>query len=275
MTVQFHKMHGLGNDFVVIDLRQQEFDVNAERARQLANRNTGIGCDQLLVLRSTSAADCVVNFDVWNGDGSKAEQCGNGVRCIGLYLQQEDEIPAGVFKIQGPVSKIEIEAKDNDQFRVNMGIPRFEAEKVPTSLNANENGYEIQLNGNLHHIGAVSMGNPHALLEVSDLGNADVDGLGAQISTHPGFPQGCNAGFAEVIDRNNINLRVFERGAGETLACGSGACAAVAILASKGKLNKETLVNQVGGTLIIEYTGLKGPVMMTGSAVHLFTGMLT
>ncbi|MFT5140390.1 MAG: diaminopimelate epimerase [Lysobacterales bacterium] len=267
-------MHGLGNDFVLFDLRKQELDLSADKVQQFANRRTGIGCDQILVLSTATDKDCVVDFDVWNADGSKAEQCGNGVRCIGLYLLLEGEAQTGDFKIHGPVSKISLQKKDNNCFRVDMGIPRFDADKVPTSLNPVDNGYEIQLGEQLCHIGAVSMGNPHALLEVPDLSKADVDGLGVQISTHPGFPQGCNAGFVEVIDRNNINLRVFERGAGETLACGSGACAAVAILGNKGKINKEVLVNQMGGALKIEWTGAAEPVMMTGPAVHLFTGVL-
>jgi diaminopimelate epimerase len=275
MAVKFHKMHGAGNDFVLLDLRQQAFELNADKARELADRHTGIGCDQLLVLRSSSNVESLLDFEVWNADGSKAEQCGNGVRCIGLYLRLAGEAPQTTFNIQGPVSKITLQEKENGHFRVNMGIPRFEPDRVPTSLNSSENGYEIELGGVLHHIGAVSMGNPHALIEVPDITSANVENLGGKLSTHPSFPEGCNAGFAQIIDRKNINLRVFERGAGETQACGSGACAAVAILRNSGKLDQEVLVNQVGGALIIEWTRREEPVMMTGAAVHLFTGMLT
>ena len=267
-------MHGAGNDFVLLDLRDQEYTLDAEIARTLADRRTGIGCDQLLVLRPASEPTCLVDFEVWNADGSRAQQCGNGVRCIGLYLRSHNEASDGEFNIQGPVSKISLQEKENGWFRVNMGRPRFEAEEIPLSLVPQDGAFEIQIGGKSLKLGAVSMGNPHALLEVPDVGDVDVNTVGAEISNHSAFPDGCNAGFAQVIDRENIRLRVYERGVGETRACGSGACAAVSILRKNGKLNEEVLVNQVGGTLIIEWTGQDEPVMMTGPAIHLFVGIL-
>ena len=275
MALKFHKMHGAGNDFVLLDLRDQEYLPDAEKVRGLANRNTGIGCDQVLVLQPASHPSCLVDFEVWNADGGRAEQCGNGVRCIGLYLQAQGETGEGEFKIQGPVSEVSMQEIKAGYFRVNMGPPCFEAENIPINLVSNNGYYELPVEGQLLELGAVSMGNPHALLEVPDIEAPDIRALGMEISRHPAFPEGCNAGFAQLIDRNNIKLRVFERGAGETLACGSGACAAASILIKRGKLNKEVLVNQVGGALIIEWTGGNKAIMMTGPAVHLFTGMLT
>lgn len=268
-------MHGAGNDFVLLDLRDQDFVMHAEIAIRLADRRTGIGCDQFIVLKATSETDCLLEYEVWNVDGRKSQQCGNGVRCIGLYLRSTGEAREAEFCIQGPVSKISLQDRGNGQFRVNMGRPRFDAEKVPITLSSHQNSYELDIAGQAMKLGAVSMGNPHALLEVSAINKVDVESLGAQIGTHVVFPEGCNVGFAQVIDRKNIRLRVFERGVGETRACGSGACAAVVILRNIGKLDEEVLVNQTGGTLIIEWTGRNEPVMMTGPAVHLFTGMLT
>jgi diaminopimelate epimerase len=274
MTVKFHKMHGAGNDFVLLDVRRQDFLIDAASARTLANRRTGIGCDQVLVLRPPSNESCLVDFEVWNADGSTAEQCGNGVRCIGLYLRNEGEAGTS-FKINGPVSVISLEAKEDNLFRVNMGPPDFRAENVPITLTSENGGYLLPINEQSYRLYGVSMGNPHAVMEVPDIEPADVAGLGAQISRHAAFPEGCNVGFVQVLDRENIKLRVFERGAAETLACGSGACAAVVSLIKDQKLSNKVLVNQVGGTLIIEWTGKNDPVMMTGPAIHLFTGMLT
>ena len=267
-------MHGTGNDFVLLDLRGQKFELGAEKASAMANRSTGIGCDQILVLKAASDPSCLLDFEVWNADGSRALQCGNGVRCIGLYLRSRGETDHNTFTIRGPVSIISLQETEPGMFRVNMGPPRFEPENIPINLAATDGNYELTLGGKLFKLGAVSMGNPHALLEVPAIEAADLAGLGAEISRHPAFPNGCNAGFAQVIDRNTIRLRVFERGAGETMACGSGACAAVSILIERGKLNKEVLVNQVGGALIIEWDGGEEPVMMTGSANHLFVGTL-
>jgi diaminopimelate epimerase len=275
VNVEFHKMHGAGNDFVLLDLRQQEFNLDAQAARILAERKFGIGCDQVLGLRVPRDPELLVEFEVWNADGSQAEQCGNGVRCIGLYLSMRKEIPDGPFSIQGPVSRVSLAERADGSFRVNMGRPMFEPAQIPMHATEKADFYELQAEGLLLKVGAVSMGNPHALLEVKDIAEFNVEELGQLISTHPTFPNGCNAGFVEIIDRKNILLRVFERGAAETLACGSGACAAVAILRNSGKLDEEVLVNQVGGELIIEYTGLEEAVMMTGPAVHSFTGMLT
>lgn len=274
MSQPFHKMHGAGNDFVLLDLRDREFEITPSIAASLANRRTGIGFDQLLLLRAPSEPGCLADFEVFNADGSQAEQCGNGVRCIGLYLRNSGEAQ-GAFRIKGPVSIIGIEETKKGWFRVDMGPPRFEPADIPILLEPVNGHYSLEIDNETINMLAVSMGNPHAVIEVPDIKAAKVDQLGPIISQHPAFPEGCNAGFIQVRDRKNVELRVFERGAGETQACGSGACAAVSSLVTSGKLDNEVLVNQVGGTLIIGWNGQNEPVMMTGQAVHVFTGMLT
>ena len=274
MAVTFHKMHGLRNDFVLLDLRQQDFQINAEIATQLAERHTGIGCDQVLVLRKPENDQQAARFEIWNSDGSRAQQCGNGVRCIGLYLQMQSTTPTRQFLLGGPAGEVRVECLDGDQVRVDMGKPMFEAKDVPISLPADNGWYTLEIGSKQYQLGAVSMGNPHALVLVDSLETTDVAEFGAAISRHSAFPEGCNAGFAEIIDRNNIELRVFERGAAETLACGSGACAAMVILRRAGLVEKTVNVTQAGGFLIIEWTGGDNPVIMTGLATHVFEGIL-
>jgi diaminopimelate epimerase len=274
MALHFHKMHGAGNDFVLLDLREQSFDINSNAASGLASRKTGIGCDQVLVLRAPQQPGSIVEFEVWNADGTQAEQCGNGVRCIGLYLDMRGEAPAGVFNIRGPVADIEIECLGDGQVRVDMGVPEFDPEAIPVVAAQKGDWYEIQAGAESLRVGAVSMGNPHALLLVDDIDRVPVAELGPEISGNPAFSRGCNVGFAELIDRETIRLRVFERGSGETLSCGSGACAAVAILRRTETVGHKVLVNQVGGGLIIECPGPRENIMMTGPACHVFEGIL-
>ena len=274
MAVTFHKMHGLRNDFVLLDLRQQDFQINANIATQLAERHTGVGCDQVLVLRKPENDRQAASFEIWNSDGSRAQQCGNGVRCIGLYLQMQSKTPTRQFLLGGPAGEVTIECLDGDQVRVDMGKPMFEAADIPISLPAENGWYTLEIDSKQYQLGAVSMGNPHALVLVDSLETTDVAQLGAAISSHSAFPEGCNAGFAEIIDRNNIELRVFERGAAETLACGSGACAAMTILHKAGLVENTVKVTQAGGFLIIEWTGGDNPVIMTGIATHVFEGIL-
>jgi diaminopimelate epimerase len=275
MAVIFHKMHGLGNDFILLDLRHQEFAINRKVATQLANRHTGIGCDQILILRKPANDQHLASFEIWNADGSTAEQCGNGVRCLGLYLFQRSEAPTGQFLLGGPAGIVKIECLDDDQVRVDMGQPAFEAHKVPVLLESIDGWYPLEIDQKHYRLGAASMGNPHALMVVDNVETTDVTRLGAAISQHPAFPQGCNAGFAEIVDRGNIRLRVFERGAAETRACGSGACAAMSILRKADLVEQTVNVTQAGGNLIITWTGGEKPVIMTGPATHVFKGTLT
>lgn len=273
MPFTFHKMHGLGNDFILLDLREQEFFIDGVIAKQLSNRHTGIGCDQVLVLRQPSDSQHLAAFEIWNSDGSSAEQCGNGVRCLGLYLDMLAEAPDGQFTLSGPAGEVNIECLDNAMVRVDMGIPEFDPEKIPVNLVPVDDWYQLDIQQQQFRLGAVSMGNPHALLLVDAISTADISNLGAAISTNPAFPQGCNAGFAEITDRNNIHLRVFERGAAETSACGSGACAAVSILRRANMVDETVRVTQRGGNLTIRWTGGRDSVIMTGPATYVYKGI--
>ena len=275
MAVSFHKMHGLGNDFILLDLRHQDFPINANVAKQLANRHTGIGCDQLLILRKPSSDLLSASFEVWNADGSRAEQCGNGVRCLGLYLNMRSETPTGQFSLGGPAGTVNIECLDDGLVRVDMGRPVFEAQQVPVLLESVDGWYPLEIDQHRYKLGATSMGNPHALMVVDDIITTDVARLGAAISLHSAFPEGCNAGFVEIVDRGNIRLRVYERGAAETRACGSGACAAMSILRRANLVDQTINVTQTGGNLIIKWTGGDNPVIMMGPATHVFEGTLT
>jgi diaminopimelate epimerase len=274
MALTFHKMHGLGNDFVLLDLRHQDFPIDKSVATQLADRHTGIGCDQVLVLREPLNDSQLASFEVWNTDGSKAEQCGNGVRCLGLYLHMRAETPRGRFLLGGPVNSVEIECLDDGQVRVNMGQPVFEPKQIPVELKQVNGWYSLDIGQESYSLGAASMGNPHALMVVEDIETTDVAHLGAAISSHPAFPRGCNAGFVQLVDRENIRLRVYERGAAETRACGSGACAAMSILRRANLLDQTVNVTQRGGNLILSWTGGADPVIMKGSATHVFEGKL-
>lgn len=272
MSVKFHKMHGLGNDFVLLDLRHQDFPINESTAKHLSNRHTGVGCDQILILRKPSSDQHLADFEFWNSDGSRAEQCGNGVRCLGHYLHMRGEAPAGRFKLAGIAGTVIIECLDKNMVRVEMGEPEFDPRQVPVLLESEDGWYTLNINQQNYRLGAVSMGNPHALVVVDDINTTDVTGLGAAINLNPAFPEGCNTGFAQIMDRRNIRLRVFERGAAETNACGSGACAAMSILRRAGLVDKTVNVTQSGGDLTIEWTGGGDPVIMTGPATYVFKG---
>ena len=273
MPVIFHKMHGLGNDFVLLDLRQQNFDINGTIARQLSNRHTGIGCDQILILRNAPGAQHLAAFEIWNADGSRAEQCGNGVRCLGQYLHLNGEAPDDTFELSGPAGVIRIRCLGNAMVQVDMGKPEFDPARVPVSLDPVDGWYQLEIDQQHYKLGAASMGNPHCLMLVDDLNTTDIAGLGAAISSNAAFPEGCNAGFAEVLNRQNIHLRVFERGAAETRACGSGACSAMSILRRAGLVDKTVNVTQQGGDLTITWTGGDSSVIMTGPAAYVFKGI--
>jgi diaminopimelate epimerase len=272
MTVTFHKMHGLGNDFILLDLRQQSFFIDETIAKQLSNRHTGIGCDQILILRQPSNGAHLAVFEIWNSDGSRAEQCGNGVRCLGHYLNMRAETPTGQFTLAGPTGVVKIKCLDNAMVQVEMGTPEFNQKQVPVLLEPIDDWYPLEIDGQHCKLGAASMGNPHALMIVDSINTTDVAGLGAAISVNPAFPQGCNVGFAEIVDRSNIRLRVFERGAAETNACGSGACAAMSILRRVNMVDQTVNVTQRGGDLTIKWKGTEDSVIMVGPATYVYKG---
>ncbi len=273
--LSFHKMHGAGNDFVLLDLREQELDIDAGLASRLADRHLGIGCDQLLILRQTQQHGAKLRYEIRNADGSPAGQCGNGARCIALYLAMAGETGNGTMVLESPSGLIQINCCADGEFEIDMGVPAFEPERVPVSLMPQDGSYRLESPWGPLIFAAVSMGNPHALIEVDDIDLAPLETAGAFLSRHEAFPQGCNAGFAQVIDRGNIRLRVFERGAGETRACGSGACAAVAILRRGSRVDDVVNVSLPGGHLVIKWPGTGAKLLMKGPASHVFRGTVS
>lgn len=273
MKLRFTKMHGIGNDFVVVDCRAQRLALSPERIAQIGDRHFGIGFDQLLTIEPGRDPDCAFAYGIWNTDGTQAGQCGNGVRCVAAWLHRAGALGVGATRLQSPSGPVAVELLGAGDVRVNMGVPRFAPRDIPLNLPAAD-PYRLRIGDAQAEFGAVSMGNPHALIEVADIATAPLDTLGAPLSTNPHFPQGCNAGFAQIVDRAHIRLRVWERGAGATLACGSGACAAVAILRRRGKLDAEVAVQLPGGTLGIQWDGEGSPVWMRGPAQFVFEGEL-
>jgi diaminopimelate epimerase len=270
----FHKMHGAGNDFVLIDARNREFTVNPELACRLSDRHRGIGCDQILVLRDAGQAEHTARYEIWNSDGSRAGQCGNGARCIGLYLGMSGETGSAPFTVESPAGPVTMQRCIDNEFEINMGVPSFEAESIPLCLESTDGMYRLDSPWGMLEFGAVSMGNPHALLVTRDIDSPEIPAIGAFISRHEAFPEGCNAGFAQLAGAGKIHLRVIERGTGETLACGSGACAAVAILRQSGRVGDEVDVFLPGGHLVIKWRGSNEPLYMKGPAEYVFRGTL-
>ena len=272
MKLRFTKMQGLGNDFVVFDGVRQRVTLSAEQCRFLADRRFGIGCDQILLVEPPRLAGTDFHYRIFNADGSEVEQCGNGARCFARFVRDQGltdktEIPVGTAA--GPIHLF-LEA--DGQARVNMGAPQFDPQRIPFLAATEADSYDLEVDGKTLRIGAVSMGNPHAVLRVNDLDQAPIARLGPLIECHPRFPRRVNAGFMQILDPGHIRLRVFERGTGETLACGTGACAAVAVGRRLGLLDEAVRVSLPGGDLRITWAGGAAPVWMTGPAVSVFEG---
>ncbi|MEQ1815565.1 MAG: diaminopimelate epimerase [Nitrosomonas sp.] len=271
MKLKFTKMQGLGNDFVVLDGINQSINLDQKQIRLLADRHFGIGCDQLLLVEK-AAGQADFRYRIFNADGSEVEQCGNGARCFVRYvhdhgLTQKNEIR--IETLSGVISpKLEI----NGNVTVNMGKPLFEPEAIPFVAEKIALTYPLEMPDKPVTISTLSMGNPHAVRVVQEIETAPVETEGAFIETHPRFPKRVNVGYMQVIDRNHIKLRVFERGAGETLACGTGACAAVVTGINLGLLDNQVIVSTRGGELTISWQGADAPVWMTGPAVTVFEG---
>lgn len=272
MPLEFHKMHGAGNDFVLIDARGLDFSMTPVIASRLADRHRGVGCDQILVLRDAGDPAIMARYEVWNSDGSSAGQCGNGARCIGLYLEMTAASSDAPFTVESPVGKVTMRRCKDGEYEIEMGVPSFEPDTVPISLAPKNGLYYLESPWGRLEFGAVSMGNPHALLLTRDIDSPQIPEIGEFISKHEIFPQGCNAGFAQLAGPGKISLRVVERGAGETLACGSGACAAMAILHQAGKAGNAVDVFLPGGHLVIKWHGNQETLLMKGPAVHVFRG---
>lgn len=271
MRLKFTKMHGLGNDFVVLDGINQAINLEKQQIRRLADRHFGIGCDQLLLVeKAEGSAD--FRYRIFNADGGEVEQCGNGARCFVRYVHEHDLTHKNEIRIETLSGVISPKLEVNGDVTVNMGKPVFEPEQIPFVAEKSELTYPLEVQGRLITISALSMGNPHAVLVVRDVDTAPVEVDGALIEKHPRFPKKVNVGFMQVIDRSHIKLRVFERGAGETLACGTGACAAVVAGIRLGLLDPQVAVSTHGGELTINWKGNDEPVWMTGPAVTVFEG---
>ncbi len=271
MALRFSKMHGIGNDFVVLDRRAEPGPLDPALVRAIADRHTGVGFDQLLVLEPPRSAGSVASYRIYNGDGSEARQCGNGLRCLVAWLDREQPLQ-GAVRLDGPAGPVACERLADGHVRADMGVPRFDPAAVPFVAEARADTYPIEVAGEVLSIGIASMGNPHAVLEVADVDAAPVARLGPALERHPRFPDRANVGFAQVVDRHAIRLRVFERGAGETRACGSGACAAAAVLIARGRVASPVAVTLPGGTLRIEWAGGEAPLWMAGPVAFVFEG---
>ncbi len=274
MTIQFTKMHGLGNDFIVIDAIKQQVELNPNKIKQLADRHFGIGFDQLLLVERAQSTDVDFRYRIFNADGGEVEQCGNGARCFAHYVTDKGLTNKKTFSVETMNGVLTLSLAENDQVTVNMGIPVFEPEKIPFSADKLADRYNLQPGGHAIVAGVVALGNPHAVMLVENISEAPVDTLGPEIESFEQFPQRMNAGFMQVISSSEINVRVFERGVGETLACGSGACAAVVIGRIWDLLDENVQVHLTGGTLNIEWKGEGAPVMMTGPAVTVYEGSI-
>ena len=273
MAIRFTKMHGLGNDFVVLDARAALPRLDPSTIRAMADRHTGIGFDQLLIIERARDPACTAAYSIRNADGSHSEQCGNGARCIGAWLHRAGAVGMGQsMKLESPAGIIGMRLIDPATVAVEMGEPEFEPARIPFDAPTAADTYPIDVDGERIDIAAVSMGNPHAVLEVADLADARIDRLGPAITAHPRFPRGANAGFVEVRDTRNVKLRVHERGAGWTQACGTGACAAMATLHQRGRVANDVRVELPGGTLEIAWQGRGHTLWMTGPAAFVFDG---
>jgi diaminopimelate epimerase len=271
--MRFSKMHGAGNDFVVLDLRDDASPPSPALCRALADRHTGVGCDQILTVEAPRSASAIASYRIWNADGSASQQCGNGARCIAAWLVRDGAAPGARFELDSPAGTHVVDVLGEDAYRIAMGVPRFVPADIPLrGFDQVQDAYVVDIDGERIRFGAVSMGNPHALIEVPDVAQAPVATLGAALQDAGVFPESANIGFAQVVARDRIRLRVYERGVGETLACGSGACAAAAILMRRGVVDRDVAVALPGGELRIAWNDDAAQITMAGPAAFVFEG---
>ena len=271
MEFQFTKMHGLGNDFVVIDAISQQINLSAEQIRAISDRHFGVGCDQLLLVEKPTDERAEFRYRIFNGDGIEVEQCGNGARCFAMFVRQQALTTNDIIPVETAGGLIELKV-EGDQVTVNIGVPNFDPKSLPFNVEKQAETYNLMVNGVEYAIGAVSVGNPHAVMIVDNIENIDIEDLGKAIESHPLFPKRVNAGFMQIINGDEIRLRVYERGVGETQACGTGACAAVAVGRKLGKLNEKVTAKLHGGNLTINWPGEGQTLLMKGPATTVFQG---
>ena len=272
MKIEFTKMHGVGNDFVVIDALSQTVLLTSSQIRQIADRHFGVGCDQLLLVERPTTADADFRYRIFNADGGEVEQCGNGARCFVRFVHDKGLTNKHEIRVETARGIIFPKLDQNGLVTVNMGAPRFAPDDIPFISDKIALTYTLDVSGTQVTISALSMGNPHAVQIVHDVDTAPVAVQGPLIESHPRFPQRVNAGFMQIMDKHHLRLRVFERGSGETLACGTGACAAVVAGIQLGHLESPVRVSTRGGELNISWAGSENPVLMTGPAETVFEG---
>jgi diaminopimelate epimerase len=271
MRVEFTKMHGVGNDFVVFEAPLPDTLLTPQRLRALADRRTGIGFDQALVLEPPRRAQSAAYYRIFNADGDEVEQCGNGARCIAALLQRRGAARAGALTLDSPSGPIHARVTGGE-VSVDLGVPAFDPGSLPFEAPAAADSYTLEVAGQRLEIGAVSVGNPHAVLIVASVASAPVETLGPAIERHARFPKRVNAGFLEIVTRDRVRLRVYERGAGETRSCGTGACAAVAVGRRRGLLERQVRVEVRGGELQVNWAGVGEHAWLTGPAEISFQG---
>ena len=270
MRLRFTKMHGQGNDFVMIDGIRQPFSLSRDQIRFLADRHFGIGCDQLLVVEKPSRSDTDFRYRIFNADGGEVEQCGNGARCFARFVREEGLTEKDDIRVETLSGIIAPRLEANGDVTVNMGAPRFKPDDIPFFADAEALAYELDVTGYTRTISALSMGNPHAVQIVDSVDTAPVETEGPLIEKHARFPARVNAGFMQIVAQDHVRLRVWERGAGETLACGTGACAAVVAGIRLGRLGPSVRVSARGGDLSIHWQGATSPVMLSGAATTVY-----
>ena len=271
-VLRFSKMHGAGNDFVVLDVRGGRSAPTPQLCRALADRHTGVGCDQILTIEDAPDPGVVAAYRIWNSDGSAAGQCGNGARCVAAWLVRGGAAGEGDFVLASPAGRHGVQRLDDGRYRIAMGVPDFDPARIPLAGFDAADSYTLQSDGGTVAFGAVSMGNPHAVIEVDDVDTAPVEALGRWLQAQPAFPDSVNVGFAQVTGEDRIRLRVFERGVGETLACGSGACAAAAVLMRRGRIARRATVALPGGELEIHWPDDAAGITMAGPVAFVFEG---
>lgn len=272
MNIPFTKMQALGNDFVVLDFISNPMSLNAAQASQIADRHFGVGCDQILIVENSDRPEIDFKYRIMNADGSEVGQCGNGARCFARFVLDNHLTEKTEIAVETITGEMLLQVQNNGQIQVNMGIPNFIAENIPFLADESSLSYQLELAQQTIEITPVSIGNPHAVIVVDDVAKAPVASVGPEIESHSRFPERVNVGFMQIINKHEIKLRVFERGAGETLACGSGACAAVAAGQALGLLAEHVKVTLTGGELEVAWAGNSQPILMTGPAETVFSG---
>lgn len=272
MKLKFTKMHGLGNDFMVIDAINQPFNAEPAIIKSWAERRTGVGFDQMLVVEPAQTDSAAFRYRIFNADGGEVSQCGNGARCFARFVREKALTDKDVIAVETNAGPLQLEAVDESRVRVNMGVPQFAAAQIPLAADHEQAQYIISHEGEEIQFSALSIGNPHMIIQVENIDTAAVERLGPVLESHEFFPQRVNVGFMQIIDRRHFRLRVFERGVGETLACGSGACAAMVAAVKLGQLDNQAKASLRGGELNLEWQGDGKPVMMTGETALMFEG---